>query len=50
MNNYNFNGTGYVDLQNPTPDLNTILNYQNEISPNINREIPIIKDPVELIQ
>lgn len=50
MNNYNFNGTGYVDLQNPTPDLNTILNYQNEISPNINREIPIIKDPVELSQ
>ena len=50
MNNYNFNGTGYVDLQNPTPDLNTILNYQNEISPNINKEIPIIKDPVELSQ
>lgn len=50
MNNYNFNGTGYVDLQNPTPDLNTILNYQNEISPNINREIPIIKDPIELSQ
>ena len=48
MSNYNFNGTGYVDLQNPTPDLNTILNYQNEISPN--REISIIKDPIELSQ
>ena len=56
MNNYRrfkypFGGTGYVDPSNPTPDLQTILAYQDNLPVGKNTSgVQLVNDPSQYLQ